>query len=148
MESDLAQGGYGRRQLFELIQNGADAMVAGASGEIRLVLTRTHLYCANVGAPIEDKGLNALLHAYLSVKRGDEIGRYGLGFKSVLGISNKPEFFSRSISFGFDPERALADIRQRIPNAQPRLCSEQLTRSTFWPCAGKMRFSMTLPLGQ
>src|SRR5690242_8336760 len=65
LELDMAQGGYGRRQLFELIQNGADAMVGAPGGKIRVLLTERYLYCANQGAPIDSRGLDALLHAFL-----------------------------------------------------------------------------------
>ena len=38
------------------------------------------------------------------------IGRFGLGFKSVLGVTDAPEFFSRSGSFRFDRARAAERI--------------------------------------
>ena len=56
------------------------------------------LYCANAGRPFSKNGLAALTLAYLSGKRGDEIGRFGLGFKSVLAVSDAPQIFSRSVS--------------------------------------------------
>jgi superfamily II DNA or RNA helicase len=118
LEADIASGGYGRRQIFELVQNGADAMSASTRGRIHVLLTESHLYCANEGAPIDDKGLNALLHAYLSVKRGDEIGRFGLGFKSVLGVTKTPQFFSRTVSFAFDAEYAECEIKKLVPDAE------------------------------
>ena len=41
--------------------------------------------------------------AHTSSKRDTgEIGRFGMGFKSVLGITDTPEFFSRSGSIRFD----------------------------------------------
>src|SRR6266516_18922 len=118
MEVDIAEGGYGKRQLFELIQNGADAMVGCPAGQIHVLLTERFLYCANEGAPIDAKGMDAILRAYLSVKRADEIGRFGLGFKSVLGVSDKPEFFCRPVSFGFDARVATEQIREIVPNAE------------------------------
>ena len=48
IETSTAQGGYGRKQLYELIQNGADALL-GSSGRIHVVLTRDCLYVANEG---------------------------------------------------------------------------------------------------
>ena len=59
------------------------------------------------------------MFAYLSPKRGtDEIGRFGLGFKSVLGVTDRPEFFSRSGSFRFDRERAASLVRPIAPDAE------------------------------
>ena len=102
------EGGYGRRQVWELIQNGADEMLHDP-GRVEVVLTRDHLYCANQGNPVTPEGAGAILSAYRSQKRGPEIGRFGLGFKSVLGVSDAPEFYSQSGSFGFD--RAFAAER-------------------------------------
>src|SRR3954471_14800175 len=81
LERAAVEGGYGRRQLFELIQNGADELL-GDSGRIQVVLTETTLYCANAGRPLSVGGVGALLSSHLSAKRGLEIGRFGLGFKS------------------------------------------------------------------
>lgn len=105
------EGGYGRRQVWELIQNGADELI-NRSGRVEVVLTDDYLYCANEGKPITPEGAGAILSAYRSSKRGPEIGRFGLGFKSVLGVSSKPEFFSQSGSFGFDPDFAAREIRK------------------------------------
>jgi superfamily II DNA or RNA helicase len=103
------EGGYGRRQLWELIQNGADEML-GKPGRVEVVLTSACFYCANQGNPVTPEGAGAILSAYRSGKRGPEIGRFGLGFKSVLGVSSSPEFFSRSGSFGFDRDFARDQI--------------------------------------
>ena len=110
IERATAQGGYGRRQLYELVQNGADALI-GSRGIIRVVLTDDAIYCANDGEPIDEEGATALLQSYISLKRGQEIGRFGLGFKSVLGVTDCPEFYSRSGSFVFDARASERQIR-------------------------------------
>ena len=61
-------------------------------------------------------GAEAILLAHVSQKRGDEIGRFGLGFKSVLEVTDSPEFYSRSGSFVWDYDRALADIAEVVPD--------------------------------
>jgi superfamily II DNA or RNA helicase len=114
-ELNLAHGGYGKRQLFELVQNGADAMIGSPGGRIEVILTEDYLYCANDGDPVSEDGIRSLLHAHLSHKRGAEIGRFGLGFKSVLGVTDKPEFYSRPVSFGFDA----AWSREQISHVAP-----------------------------
>ena len=119
IEQDTAHGGYAHRQLFELIQNGADAL-SGASegGRIAIRLTDACLYCADDGEPIDRDGVKALMFSHLSPKRGtSEIGRFGLGFKSVLGVTDTPEFFSRAGSFRFDRQRARERIRRVAPDA-------------------------------
>jgi hypothetical protein len=118
IELATAEGGYGRRQIYELVQNGADALIERPGGGIQLVLTSGALYCANEGAPIDLDGVNAILMSNLSVKRRAEIGRFGLGFKSVLGITHRPLFLSRSGSFRFDPEMAKSRIRGVVPDAE------------------------------
>ena len=131
-EDDTARGGYARRQLFELVQNSADAL-SPASGEnaladtppvrgggrIAVRLTGDCLYCADDGEPIDRDGTTALMFSHLSPKRGtSQIGTFGLGFKSVLGVSDAPEFFSRSGSFRFDGDRSRERIRAVVPNAE------------------------------
>ena len=87
IEISNVEGGYGRKQLHELIQNGADAM-RGSGGRIAVVLTGSTLYCANGGEPFAAPGVGALMASHIGTKRDDQIGRFGLGFKSVLGISD------------------------------------------------------------
>ena len=117
LERSAVEGGYGRRQLFELVQNGADELV-DSSGRVQVLLTEGALYCANEGRPLSVPGVAALLAAHLSSKRGVEIGRFGLGFKSVLGVTTTPEIFSKSGSIKFDPELAAAQIREVVPGSE------------------------------
>ena len=116
IEISSVEGGYGRKQLFELVQNSADALRAG-SGRIALVLTPTHLYCANEGESLTERGIEALMASHISIKRDDQIGRFGLGFKSVLGITDAPEIISRSVAIRFDREWAADLIRSVSPMA-------------------------------
>ena len=74
-------------------------------GRIDIRLTDDYLYCADSGSPLDEDGVTALMFSNLSSKRGlNLIGRFGLGFKSVLGVTDAPEFFSRSVSLRFDGE--------------------------------------------
>ncbi len=113
-EESIRTGGYANRTLLELVQNAADAMAGGgdSSGRVEIVLDpeRSTLYCANAGRPFSKSGLTAIEHAHLSAKRGDEIGRFGLGFKSVLAVTRAPQVFSRSVSFEFNSPRASAAL--------------------------------------
>ena len=119
-EEDTARGGYADRQLFELVQNSADALSGKqGGGRIEIRLTENYLYCADDGEPIDCDGVRALMFSRLSPKREtSEIGRFGLGFKSVLGVTDAPEFFSRSGSFRFDRGRTRERIRQVVPDAE------------------------------
>lgn len=115
-EYDTARGGYAHRQLYELVQNAADALIhRGTGGSILIRLTDRFLYCADDGAPIDTDGVSALMFAHLSPKRGtNEIGRFGLGFKSVLGVTDTPEFYSRSGAIRFDRKRAAERIGRYV----------------------------------
>lgn len=118
-EESIRTGGYANRTLLELVQNAADALSApdapesdDVAGRVEIVLDLENeiLYCANAGSPFTAKGIVAITMAHLSAKRGDEIGRFGLGFKSVLAVTAAPQVFSRSISFGFNAERARTEL--------------------------------------
>ena len=132
VEQDTAQGGYQHRQLFELVQNSADALSPSAGesfavaspparigGQIEIRLTDDCLYCADNGVPIDEGGVRALMFSHLSPKRSSsQIGMFGLGFKSVLGVSDAPEFFSRSGSFRFDSRWSCSRVQSVVPDAQ------------------------------
>src|SRR5688572_19014670 len=67
LEEGVLAGGYSRRQLYELVQNAADALSdAHSRGRVHVILTEEALYCANEGAPINDAGAEAILMAHLS----------------------------------------------------------------------------------
>src|SRR3954451_6310437 len=117
IEKIATEGSYARRQLYELIQNGADELI-DRRGRIEVVLTDEALYCANEGRPVTVDGVGAILGSHNSTKSGVEIGTFGLGFKSVLGVSRTPSVYSTSGSFGFDAERNLDAVRRIAPDAE------------------------------
>lgn len=113
-EFSTVHGGYAHRQLFELVQNSADALRQAPNGKTILVrLAENFLYCADDGKPLDERGIEGLMFSHMSNKEGDDIGRFGIGFKSVLGVTDSPEFYSRPVSFRFDRERA-ADCLAKI----------------------------------
>ncbi|MFE7596464.1 DEAD/DEAH box helicase [Streptomyces sp. NPDC057494] len=113
-ERRITQGGYGERQLFELVQNAADEIAATPGGKLHVVLTDQYLYCANEGDPVTPEGAETILRMSVSRKRGGQIGRFGVGVKSVLSVSDTPQFFSRSGSFGFDRDWSAGEIAQAL----------------------------------
>ena len=120
-EDSFRTGGYGTRQISELLQNAVDAVGAGSgTGMVEFRLADGALYCANEGAPFTRDGVRAVTYAFLSTKRGDEIGRFGLGFKSILGITDHPQIYSRSVSFEFNAPDT-AELFAGIPNEGGRL---------------------------
>ena len=153
LEQDTAQGGYQHRQLFELVQNSADALApvsatgdlertgeggsgggeggsgiwkigkeaATASeraGRIEIRLADDCLYCADDGNPIDEHGVTALMFSNMSPKRAtSQIGTFGVGFKSLLGVCDAPEFLSRAGSFRFDRNRSRERIQRIVRDA-------------------------------
>ncbi|ALV35468.1 DEAD/DEAH box helicase [Streptomyces sp. CdTB01] len=118
-ERRITQGGYGDRQLFELVQNAADEIADEPGGKVHVVLTGTHLYCANEGNPITPEGAETILRMSMSKKRGGQIGRFGVGVKSVLVVTDTPEFFSSTGSFGFDRAWSYEQIKN-VPGVATR----------------------------
>ena len=114
LERSIAEGAYAKRQLFELIQNAADAM-REEPGRCEVVLTSGSLYVANSGEPFTADGVVALMGTHDSVKRDDQIGRFGLGFKSLLAVSDNPRVFSRSGSFAFDKRESERELAALVP---------------------------------
>jgi len=115
-ETSILSGGYAYRQMFELIQNAADAIHVGgeSGGHITVELTKDYLRVSNSGAPLDQDGVKALLQADTSSKRDNQIGRFGIGFKSLLNLGGRVEILSRSIGLRFDPEATRKLIRQEI----------------------------------
>ncbi|WP_425276539.1 sacsin N-terminal ATP-binding-like domain-containing protein [Streptomyces nigra] len=122
-ERRITQGGYGDRQLFELVQNAADEIAAEPGGRIQVVLTENHLYCANEGDPMTPEGAETILRMSMSRKRGGQIGRFGVGVKSVLVVTDTPQFFSRTGSFGFDRSWSYEQIKA-VPGVTQRYGDE------------------------
>jgi hypothetical protein len=119
-ETETVEAAYRKRQVIELVQNGADAMIADPGGRIEVVLTPEALYCANEGQPLTPLGLEeGLLYSGLSPKRSKEIGRFGVGFKSVLNVTSRPLFLSRSLSIAFNEEKSRAVIEEATGTSSP-----------------------------
>ena len=120
IEETVLAGGYGYRQILELIQNGADAILESRNQKadspdghrIHVLLRESCLYVANTGAPLSKEGLDALLLSHLSPKRNNQIGRFGLGFKSLLGIASQADIFSQKWGglIRFEPERCKEEL--------------------------------------
>lgn len=123
IEQTVLAGGYGYRQVLELVQNGADAILEAAQqptaaredDRVHVLLRGSRLYVANTGAPLTTEGVEALLGSNSSPKRGNQIGRFGLGFKSLLALNGTIDIFSRTAgAIRFDPERCRRELSARF----------------------------------
>lgn len=115
-ENEVLSGGYAYRQLYELVQNAADAILEAAEpqGRIHVRLSPNRLEAANTGAALDEPGIVALLNARSSPKRGNQIGRFGIGFKSLLKLGGRVDLTSRSVGLRFDPEACRDRIRRHL----------------------------------
>ncbi|CRK53616.1 conserved hypothetical protein [Rhodococcus sp. RD6.2] len=109
-ESDLVRGGYRDRVLTELAQNAADAAArAGVLGRLDVRLDVDGLHVANVGAPLDESGVQAMSALRVSGKT-EGVGRFGVGFTAVLAIGDEVEVRSVSGSVAFSASRTRAEL--------------------------------------
>ena len=113
-ETSVLEAAYRRRQVIELVQNGADALLDTEGGRIEVRLESDVLFVANEGRPLDLEGLKSLLYIKLSEKKGKEIGRLGVGFKSVLEVTDRPYLLSQSVSLSFDRQRTTEMLVSRL----------------------------------
>ncbi|MBW5420145.1 DUF3883 domain-containing protein [Streptomyces sp. BG9H] len=100
VSEDTAQE-YEGRTVLELVQNGHDALGSDRPGRISVLAVPDEgggvLYVANEGAPFEEKNFRAITEVALSSKAaGEGIGNKGLGFRSVLQLTDWPEIYSKT----------------------------------------------------
>jgi hypothetical protein len=115
-EEDLLLGGYADRWLVELAQNAADAArLAGESGRLLVRLVDgsggPELRVANTGVPLDAAGVAALASLRASTKRDeDAVGRFGVGFAAVLGVTGEPVIASGPGGVAFSAARTAAEV--------------------------------------
>ena len=120
-ESQIAQD-YRGRLVYELLQNADDAMAVGsASACIRFELTDSDLWVANSGRALDEadiRGLCGISASKKSLQHGQKrrasIGHKGMGFKSVLEITDAPEVFSTTVCVRFSPEAAVRGVQPLV----------------------------------
>ncbi|GAB3861588.1 sacsin N-terminal ATP-binding-like domain-containing protein [Dactylosporangium cerinum] len=94
---------YDGRTIIELLQNGHDAHPRELrTGRLEFLLAEDEaehgvLYVANGGGPVAPEDFRGMCRIAMSPKRPDQgIGNKGVGFKSVLQLSESPEVYSRA----------------------------------------------------
>ncbi|MER6616607.1 sacsin N-terminal ATP-binding-like domain-containing protein [Streptomyces xantholiticus] len=100
VSEDTAQE-YEGRTILELVQNGHDALGNADPGRIAVLAVAQEsggvLYVANEGAAFAEENFRAITELALSSKAaGEGIGNKGLGFRSVLQLTDWPEIYSKS----------------------------------------------------
>jgi hypothetical protein len=92
--------------VFELLQNAEDALKRrnGWSGsrEVRFELTPTSLRITHCGNPFTLQDVKGVCGVGETTKDLTDIGRFGIGFKSVYAITDRPEVHSGEEDFAIE----------------------------------------------
>ena len=95
--------------IFELLQNAEDAIArrgAEWDGEraVSFHLTEKELRVGHFGDPFNEADIRGICNIAESTKTGSftEIGRFGIGFKSVYAFTDRPEVHSGSEDFAIE----------------------------------------------
>lgn len=116
-EAEIAHD-YRGRIIYELLQNADDAMAGDPSDKdaVSISLTDTDLWVGNSGRPLDEDDVRGLCGIGASRKgeavgrRRASIGHKGMGFKSVLEITDAPEVVSESFAFRLGRDLARGQV--------------------------------------
>jgi Protein NO VEIN, C-terminal len=130
---------YNGRQLLEMLQNADDASVAAVPGN-RKVLIRLDgnlLTIANTGYPFSEEGLNSIFHSHLSPKQAQDrqIGKKGLGFRSILSWANKITIRSHGLLIAFSKDYSRRFLEKLLRDEDFKLAFKKLKHSEKYPIA-------------
>ncbi|WP_240760136.1 sacsin N-terminal ATP-binding-like domain-containing protein, partial [Phytoactinopolyspora endophytica] len=134
-EEELALGAYRDRLVVELAQNAADAAArGGVDGRLLLRLEGSTLLAANTGAPLDAQGVEGLSTLRASTKRtlesgeDEPVGRFGVGFASVLAVADEPAVYSHDGGVRWSRSET-----RRVVSGIPELTAELARRGTAVP---------------
>lgn len=130
-EEELVRGAYRDRVVIELAQNAADAAArAGVDGALLIRVDDDALTVANTGTALDAAGVEALSTLRASAKRAEQgaVGRFGVGFASVLVLSDAPAVFSSSGGVRWSQPESRAALE-----AHPELTEELARRGGALP---------------
>ncbi len=92
--------------IFELLQNAEDALArrTGWQGSraVSFDLKETSLRVSHYGSPFDEADVRGICGIAESTKNINEIGRFGIGFKSVYAFTQRPEIYSGSEAFAIE----------------------------------------------
>ena len=101
-------GGYADRThfIFELLQNAEDALARRkrwqGSQAVVFELQESSLRVRHCGDPFNEDDVKGICGIDESTKEFNEIGRFGIGFKSVYAFTDRPEIHSGSEDFAVE----------------------------------------------
>lgn len=127
---------YNNRQLLEMLQNADDA-ASEAMGEKKVLikLQGDILIIGNTGHPFTEEGLRSIFYSYLSPKESKEnqIGKKGLGFRSILSWSSKVTIKSHELCVAFSKDYSQRVLDELLEDEDFRLKFNQLNKGHTTP---------------
>ncbi len=99
---------YGDRAhfIYELLQNAEDALARRTAWQgsraVSFELDADVLRVSHFGVPFDEVDIRGVCGIAESTKRWTEIGRFGIGFKSVFAFTERPEIHSGSEAFAIE----------------------------------------------
>ncbi len=133
---DSVRREYTGRYLFELLQNANDAILdwyeksnlsvhnkqGSPRKRVRIQLTSHSLLIGNEGLPFSENNIRALCRLHISTKTASkQIGHKGIGFKSVLEVTDCPEIYSDHFGFGFNRDEFAVKVKGVINSTSQKL---------------------------
>ena len=93
--------------VFELLQNAEDALRRRPDGEVprrvRLSLEKDAVRFSHFGSPFDGKDVRAVCEILVSTKDEEtDIGHFGIGFKAVGAVTDRPEIHSGDEHFAIE----------------------------------------------
>ena len=92
--------------IYELLQNAEDALAkrVGWIGQrsVRFDLSERELRVSHFGKPFDEADVRGICGIAESTKDVTQIGRFGIGFKSVYAFTDRPEVHSGDEDFGIE----------------------------------------------
>ena len=89
--------------IFELLQNAEDALSRREGWRwprtVAFTLAPAKLRVSHYGKPFEEQDVRGICGIAESTKEQTEIGRFGIGFKSVYAFTDRPEVHSGEENF-------------------------------------------------
>lgn len=106
--------------IYELLQNAEDALVrredSPGKRSVRFELSKNELRISHYGKPFDEADVRGICGIAESTKDDAQIGRFGIGFKSVYAFTDQPEVHSGSEDFAIE--------NYVLPVATPSICRE------------------------
>jgi hypothetical protein len=127
---------YNNRQLLEMLQNADDAASeATAEKKVLIKLIDKKLIIANTGYGFSEEGLNSIFHSHLSPKEAMEgqIGKKGLGFRSILSWAHKVTIDSHDLCVGFSKEFSKKILNELLQDKNFKIAFDKLKKKEEFP---------------